>query len=63
MPVILDLDYRPYTWPSPADAGQVCLKAARLCDMIVGNDEESPHWVEMLRQVENWPENWPTAGW
>ncbi len=40
MPVILDLDYRPYTWPSPADAGQVCLKAARLCDMIVGNDEE-----------------------
>ena len=27
LPVILDLDYRPYTWPSPADAGDVCLKA------------------------------------
>ncbi len=40
LPVILDLDYRPYTWPSPADAGDVCLRAARLCDMIVGNDEE-----------------------
>ena len=40
LPVILDLDYRPYTWPSPADAGEVCLRAARLCDVIVGNEEE-----------------------
>ncbi len=40
LPVILDLDYRPYTWPSPADAGDICLKAARMCDVIVGNEEE-----------------------
>ncbi|MDA4844536.1 5-dehydro-2-deoxygluconokinase [Hoeflea poritis] len=40
IPVILDLDYRPYTWPSPADAGAVCLKAAEMADIVVGNDEE-----------------------
>jgi 5-dehydro-2-deoxygluconokinase len=40
LPVILDLDYRPYSWPSQSDAGDICLKAARMCDIIVGNDEE-----------------------
>lgn len=40
MPVVLDLDYRPYTWPSPTDAGEICLAAARQCDLIVGNEEE-----------------------
>ncbi len=40
VPVILDLDYRPYTWPSPADAGAICLKAAKLANVVVGNDEE-----------------------
>ncbi len=40
IPIILDLDYRPYTWPSPADAGAVCLRAAKMADIVVGNDEE-----------------------
>ena len=40
IPVVLDLDYRPYTWPSPADAGAICLKAAEMADIIVGNDAE-----------------------
>ncbi len=40
LPIILDLDYRPYSWPSQGDAGEICLKAARHCDVIVGNDEE-----------------------
>ncbi len=40
IPIILDLDYRPYSWPSQSDAAQTCLKAAKMCDFIVGNDEE-----------------------
>jgi 5-dehydro-2-deoxygluconokinase len=40
VPLILDLDYRPYSWPSSAIAAQVCAQAAALCDVIVGNDEE-----------------------
>jgi 5-dehydro-2-deoxygluconokinase len=38
--LIIDLDYRPYSWLSKAEAQTVCLKAANLCDIIVGNDEE-----------------------
>ena len=40
LPVILDIDYRPYSWTSRADAAGVCNEAAHLCDIIVGNDEE-----------------------
>lgn len=40
VPVILDLDYRPYSWPSAAVAAAVCGEAAALCDVIVGNEEE-----------------------
>jgi len=40
LPTILDLDYRPYSWPSRANAGEVCLKAAEHSDVLVGNDEE-----------------------
>lgn len=38
--LILDLDYRPYSWPSAMVAAQVCGRAAALCDVVVGNDEE-----------------------
>lgn len=37
---ILDVDYRPYSWPSAAAATAVCGKAASLCSVLVGNDEE-----------------------
>ncbi|MCR9122936.1 MAG: PfkB family carbohydrate kinase [Phyllobacteriaceae bacterium] len=40
LPIIFDVDYRPYSWPSPAVAEEVLSKAAALSDMIVGNDEE-----------------------
>ena len=40
VPVIFDVDYRPYSWPSPQVASDVLSRAAAECDMIVGNDEE-----------------------
>lgn len=40
LPVILDIDYRPYSWPSREDAAETCARAAALCDMVVGNDVE-----------------------
>ena len=38
--LIIDIDYRPYSWASRDEARQVCLKAAGMCDVIVANDEE-----------------------
>ncbi|MGV8950895.1 MAG: 5-dehydro-2-deoxygluconokinase [Cypionkella sp.] len=38
--VVLDVDYRAYSWSSQSDAAQVCLTAARLSDIVVGNDDE-----------------------
>ncbi|MEM9579615.1 MAG: PfkB family carbohydrate kinase [Pseudomonadota bacterium] len=40
LPIIFDVDYRPYSWPSPQVAEEVLSRAASYCDMIVGNDEE-----------------------
>ena len=40
LPIIFDVDYRPYSWPSPEVATEVLSRAAAQCDMIVGNDEE-----------------------
>ena len=40
LPIIFDVDYRPYSWPSADVAADVLSRAAVLCDMIVGNDEE-----------------------
>jgi 5-dehydro-2-deoxygluconokinase len=39
-PVILDLDYRAYSWPSQDEAARICLQAAELADATIGNDEE-----------------------
>lgn len=38
--VILDVDYRPYSWSSAEDAARTCLEAARGSDIVVGNDLE-----------------------
>ena len=35
-----DVDYRPYSWPSPQVAEEVLSRAGALSDIIVGNDEE-----------------------
>ncbi|MDA5557018.1 PfkB family carbohydrate kinase [Shimia sp. MMG029] len=40
MPVIFDIDYRPYSWPSPEVAAEVLSRAGEASDLIVGNDEE-----------------------
>jgi 5-dehydro-2-deoxygluconokinase len=36
--VVLDIDYRPYSWGS--DAAAVCRQAAQMADIVIGNDEE-----------------------
>ncbi|MBG1230714.1 5-dehydro-2-deoxygluconokinase [Aestuariivirga litoralis] len=38
--LIIDIDYRPYSWSSKEDARDICRAAAELCDIIIGNDEE-----------------------
>jgi 5-dehydro-2-deoxygluconokinase len=40
LPVILDIDYRPYSWASRAEAADICNEASQHCSIIVGNDEE-----------------------
>ena len=40
VPIIFDIDYRPYSWPSPDVAADVLTRAADASAMIVGNDEE-----------------------
>ena len=40
LPAIIDIDYRPYSWPSRTWPPKSCLPAPRACDIIVGNDEE-----------------------
>ena len=40
LPVIFDVDYRPYSWSSPKVAEEVLSRAAAMSDVIVGNDEE-----------------------
>ncbi len=38
--VVLDVDYRPYSWVSQGEAAEVGLQAVNLCDLVVGNDVE-----------------------
>jgi 5-dehydro-2-deoxygluconokinase len=38
--VVLDIDYRAYSWASRAEAAETCLMAARQSNIVVGNDEE-----------------------
>ncbi len=40
LPLIFDIDYRPYSWPSEEVAAEVYSRAGALCDVIVGNDVE-----------------------
>jgi 5-dehydro-2-deoxygluconokinase len=40
LPVIFDIDYRPYSWPSAEVAAEVLTRAGEASDLIVGNDEE-----------------------
>ncbi len=40
LPLIFDVDYRPYSWPSPEVAAETYSRAGAMCDVIVGNDVE-----------------------
>lgn len=40
VPIILDIDYRPYSWPSVEVAAYTYTRAAALCDLVIGNDVE-----------------------
>lgn len=40
LPIIFDIDYRPYSWPSAEVAAEVLSRAGDESDLIVGNDEE-----------------------
>ena len=40
LPLIFDIDYRPYSWASAEEAAHTYSKAGALCDVIIGNDVE-----------------------
>ena len=40
LPLIFDVDYRPYSWPSAQVASETYSRAAEFCDIIIGNDVE-----------------------
>jgi 5-dehydro-2-deoxygluconokinase len=40
LPVLFDIDYRPYSWPSAQVAADVLSRSGAMADMIVGNDDE-----------------------
>ena len=39
-PIIIDMDYRPYSWASPEEAKEVYSSAISQCDIVIGNDVE-----------------------
>ncbi len=40
LPLIFDIDYRPYSWISAEDAANTLSTAGELCDIVIGNDVE-----------------------
>ncbi len=40
LPVIIDVDYRPYSWQNRQEAAEICGEAVALSDIVIGNDEE-----------------------
>lgn len=40
LPIVFDIDYRPYSWPSAEVAADVLSRAGAGADAVVGNDEE-----------------------
>ena len=40
LPVVFDIDYRPYSWPSMDEAAATYAKAGRMADIVIGNDDE-----------------------
>ncbi len=40
LPLVFDIDYRPYSWASAEEASQTYSRAGKMCDIIIGNDVE-----------------------
>ena len=40
IPIVFDIDYRPYTWLSKEEAAKIYCEVANSCDIVVGNDVE-----------------------
>ena len=40
LPVVFDVDYRPYSWASMQEAAETYARAGRMADIVVGNDDE-----------------------
>jgi 5-dehydro-2-deoxygluconokinase len=40
LPVVLDIDYRPYSWADAKAAAAINLQAAQLSEIVIGNDVE-----------------------
>lgn len=38
--IILDIDYRPYSWQGKKEAGEILSALAMMCDVVIGNDIE-----------------------
>jgi 5-dehydro-2-deoxygluconokinase len=38
--VVIDVDYRPYSWSSAGDAAETCVAAADISQIVIGNDVE-----------------------
>ncbi len=61
IPVIMDVDYRPYTWESEKKAKQIYNLAAEKCSGIIGNDDEfavlSGNYKNALKYAEKLSSN------
>ncbi len=40
LPIIFDIDYRPYSWQSDEEAAAIYTRAGKYCDIVIGNDDE-----------------------
>ena len=40
LPIVFDLDYRPYSWPDRETSARIYTQMAESCDIIIGNDDE-----------------------
>lgn len=50
--LIIDLDYRPYSWVSREDAANTYKRAVEMCGVIIGNDEEFAVMGQTLDDVK-----------
>ncbi len=51
--VILDVDYRAYSWSGSQEARNICADFARACDIVIGNDDEFGLLAGEMEQGEN----------